>query len=122
MQPVAYQDQPGRDQQQQNAGDHQGERRWGLQEKRAQRAHYDEARAAQDEDAHANQAAQAGQPKISKADAEHRLQQRYPGANIMNVVESTVNGHKVWALSFSTTGAPAARKAYVDQETGKVSY
>ena len=70
----------------------------------------------------ANQAAQAGQPKISKADAEHRRQQRYPGANIMNVVESTVNGHKVWALSFSTTGAPAARKAYVDQETGKVSY
>lgn len=72
--------------------------------------------------ANANQSAQAGQAKISKTDAEQRIQQRFPGANIVNTVEATVNGHKAWAVSFSTTGAPAARKAYVDEETGKVSY
>ena len=65
---------------------------------------------------------QAGQPKITKADAERLVIQKNPGANVLNTTESTVNGHKVWSVSVATTGGNVARKVLVDQETGKLSY
>ena len=68
------------------------------------------------------QAAQAGQPKISKADAERLALQRNPGASVVNSTEATVNGKKVWALSIVTTGGNVTRKVYVDEDTGKLSY
>jgi hypothetical protein len=68
----------------------------------------------------ANQA--AGQPKISKADAERLVMQRNPGANVLNVTQATVGGHQVWAVSVAGTGAPAPKKIYVDQDSGKLSY
>src|SRR5438094_881882 len=64
----------------------------------------------------------ATQSKVSKADAEALVMKRNPGATVLNSNEATVNGHKVWAVSVSTTGGNVARKVYVDQESGKLSY
>jgi uncharacterized membrane protein YkoI len=64
----------------------------------------------------------AAQGKITKADAERLVQQKNPGLNILNSTEATVNGHQVWSVSVATTGGNVARKVYVDQETGKLSY
>ncbi len=64
----------------------------------------------------------AAQSKISKADAERLVTQRNPGATVLNTVEATVKGQKVWAVSIVGTGGNVSRKAYVDEETGKISY
>jgi hypothetical protein len=65
---------------------------------------------------------QAVQPKISKADAERLTLQRNPGATVLNTTQATVKGRQVWAVSVATTGGNVARKVFVDQETGKLSY
>jgi uncharacterized membrane protein YkoI len=65
---------------------------------------------------------QAVQPKISKAEAERLALQRNPGANVLNTTQATVKGRQVWSISVATTGGNVARKVFVDQETGKLSY
>src|SRR3954471_16417092 len=75
---------------------------------------------AQTKKAQSNEA--ASQSKVSKADAEALVMKKNPGATVLNSNEATVNGHKVWAVSVSTTGGNVARKVYVDQDTGKLSY
>ena len=40
---------------------------------------------------------------------------------VVNTTETTVNGHQVWSVSVTGTGGNAARKVFVDQETGKIS-
>ena len=74
---------------------------------------------AQTKKAQSNDAAQS---KVSKADAEGLVVKRNPGATVLNSTEVTVNGHKVWSVSVATTGGNVARKVYVDEETGKLSY
>ena len=59
---------------------------------------------------------------VNKADAERLVLQRNPGATVLNSNEATVKGQKVWAVSISTTGGNVARKVYVDEATGKLSY
>jgi outer membrane murein-binding lipoprotein Lpp len=72
--------------------------------------------------AQTNVATTTSQSKVSKADAEALVLKRNPGATVLNSNEATVNGHKVWSVSVSTTGGNVARKVYVDQDTGKLSY
>lgn len=67
-------------------------------------------------------ATQAAQPKITKADAQRIVMQKNPGANVVSTTETTVAGHKVWALSVITTGGNVSKKIYVDQETGKITH
>jgi len=63
----------------------------------------------------------AAQGKITKAEAERIVMQKNPGANVVNTTATTVNGHQVWSVSVTGTGGNAARKVFVDQETGKIS-
>lgn len=64
---------------------------------------------------------QAAQPKITKADAQRIVMEKNPGANVVSTTEATIAGHKVWALSVTTTGGNVSKKLYVDQETGKIT-
>jgi outer membrane lipoprotein-sorting protein len=64
----------------------------------------------------------AAQSAVSKADAERLVLQRNPGATVLNTNEATVKGQKVWSVSIATTGGNVARKVYVDEATGKLTY
>jgi hypothetical protein len=66
-------------------------------------------------------AAGAAEPKISKAEAQRLVVQRNPGANVVSCTEVTVKGEKMWAVSFTGTGANLTKKWLVNEQSGKIT-